>query len=143
MGRVAEVYRRLPKWQAFILSLMIASILALVTGIVGSLAGMYLYDRGTSTGNDIAVGLIGLHAVGTFVFVFVLSWLHKVHHEISARTPAFALLFCLSLAALTTLLFWGVLDRYYTSFASTGWILILFCGVAAMFLSHYLFVRRT
>jgi len=90
--------------------------------------GIYLYDRGTSKGNDLAVGMIGLLAVGTFVFVTVFAWLSKVHHKISWRTPAFTLALCLALAAFTTCLMW---DSYYSSFIFVGWIVILACGLLA------------
>jgi hypothetical protein len=83
MGRLTKAYRRLPTWPTFILSAIIAWLLAFVLGLAGSIAGMYLYDRAQSKGDDFAVGLIGLHAVGSFVFIFVFSWLRNVHQRIS------------------------------------------------------------
>jgi hypothetical protein len=129
-------------WMAFILSAIIAWLLAFVVGLAGGIAGMYLYDRAQSKGDDFAVGLIGLHAVGTFVFIFVFSWLRKLHQEISWRTPAFSLYFCLAGAAITTLLSWANLDEHYLPIVSAGWIVILFCGLAGMLVSSRLFVGR-
>jgi len=137
MPRAADVYR-LPTWQVIGASLAIA----FIAGFIGSMGGVYLYDRAMSRGNDVAVSLIGIHAIGTFVFVLVLSWLRHLHNEIAWRTPAFALLFCPGVAAATTLLFWEDLDSYYTGFISIGWTLTLLCGLAAMLLSRYLFFSR-
>lgn len=137
MARAADPYR-LPTWQAIAVSLAIA----FLVGFMGSMGGVYFYDRAMSRGNDLAVSLIGLHAIGTFVFVLVLSWLRHLHNEISWRTPAFALLFCLGVAAVTTLLSWSDLDTHYMGFMSFGWILTLLCGLAAMLLSRYIFVSR-
>jgi hypothetical protein len=128
----------LPTWQVVVVS----AGLAFIIGFMSGLGGVYLFDRGRSKGNDLAVFLIGLHAVGTLVFVIVFSWLCHVRREISGRTPAFALLFCLSLAAATTLLSWDAIDSYYMSFVSIGWILILFCGLVAMLVSRHFFIRR-
>lgn len=129
----------LPTSQVIVLSVG----LAFIIGFMGSLGGVYVYDHGMSKGNDLAVFLIGLHAIGTLVFVIVFSWLRHVRREMSGRTPALALLFCMSLSA-TTLLFWGDgdLDSYYISFAQIGWILVLLCGLIAMLVSHYFFIRR-
>ena len=138
MARADDPY--LSTWQVIGVSLAIAFFI----GFMGSMVGTYLYDRDMSRGNDLAVSLIGLHAIGTFVFVLVLSWLRHLHNKISWRTPAFALLFCLGVAGTTTLLFWknGDLDTHYMGFMSIGWISILLCGLAAMVLSRYRFVSR-
>jgi hypothetical protein len=125
----------MPTWQVVILSGGVAFII----GFMGGLCGIYLYDRGRSKGNDLAVFLIGMHAIGTLVFVIVFSWLRHFRREISGRTHAFALLFCVSLAAATTLLCW---DANYVSFVSIGWILILLCGLVAMLASRHFFIRR-
>jgi hypothetical protein len=128
----------LPTWQVVVLSAGFAFII----GFMGGLGGEYLYDRGRSKGDDVAVFLIGLHAIGTLVFVIVFSWLCHIRREISERTPASALLFCLSLAAATTILFWDAVGREYMSFVSIGWILILLCGLVAMLASRHFFIRR-
>ena len=128
----------LPTWQIVVLS----GGLAFIIGFVGGLGGVHLYDRGRSKGNDLAVFLIGLHAIGTLVFVTVFSWLCHIRREISGSTPAFALLFCISLAAATTLLCWDAIGTDYMSFVSIGWILILLCGLVAMVASRHFFIRR-
>jgi hypothetical protein len=142
MGRLTKAYRRLPTWPTFILSAIIAWLLAFVLGLAGGFAGMYLYDRAQSKGDDFAVGLIGLHAVGTFVFIFVFSCLRNVHQRISWRTPAFSLYVCLAGAAITTLLSWADLDEHYLPIVSVGWIVILLCGLAGTLVSSRLFVGR-
>jgi hypothetical protein len=128
----------LPTWQVAVLS----GGLAFIIGFMGGLAGVHLYDRGRSKGNDLAVFLIGLHAIGTLVFVIVFSWLRHFRREISGRTPAFALLFCVGIAGATTLLCWDAIGREYMSFVSIGWILILLCGLVAMLASRHFFIRR-
>jgi hypothetical protein len=128
----------LPTSQVILLSVGIAFII----GFMGSLGGVYLYDRGMSKGNDLAVQLIGFHAIGTLIFVIVFSWLRHVGREISGRTPALALLFCMSIAAMTTAFFRDDIDGYYMSFAHIGWILILLCGLIALLVSHYFFIRK-
>jgi hypothetical protein len=143
MGRLAEAYRRLPMWMAFILAAIIAWLLAFVAGVVGGIGGMYLYDRAQSKGDDFAVGLIGLHAVGTFVFIFMFSWLRNLHHEISWRTPAYSLYVCLAGAGITTLLSLADLDEHYMAIVSAGWIVILLCGLAGMLVSSRLFVKKS
>jgi hypothetical protein len=128
----------LPTWQVVVLS----GGLAFIIGLMGGLGGEYLYDRGRSKGNDLAVFLITLHAIGTLVFVIAFSWLRHFRREISGRTPASALLFCLSLAAATTILCWDAIGSDYMSFVSIGWILILLCGLVAMLVSRHFFIHR-
>jgi hypothetical protein len=128
----------LPTWQVVVLS----GGLAFIIGFMGGLGGVYFYDRGRSKGNDLAVFLIGLHAIGTLVFVIVFSWLGYIRREISGRTPAFALLFCVSLPAATTLLRWDATGSEYVTFLSIGWILIVLCGLVAMQASRHFFIRR-
>jgi apolipoprotein N-acyltransferase len=97
-------YRRIPEALAFVLAIVISLASALVTGLLGAGAAIYLYDRANSKGDDAAVGLGGLFAIGTFMFVVVFTWLQKLHHPISSRTPSYALLACLILPAAATLL---------------------------------------
>src|ERR1700686_4872849 len=87
MSRILELYRRAPDWSAFMLAATVSSVLAVVTGIAGAVAGVYLYDRGRSKGDDLAVLIIGVLAVGAFAFVVLLTWLRTLHHKISSRTP--------------------------------------------------------
>ena len=95
MSRVVEAYRRMPEWLFLALATIISWFLAAVTGMAGGFAAMFLYDRGNSKGNDLAVLAGGLLAVGTFTFVLLFTWLRRLRHEITWRTPLFALLFCL------------------------------------------------
>src|SRR5271169_1108286 len=141
MGRLAEAYRRLPNRMAFIVSAIIAWVLAFCAGIAGGIGGMYLYDGAQSKGDDLAVGLIGLYAVGTFVFILVFSWLRKLHQEISWRTLAYSLCVCLAGAAITTMISWTDLDEHYMPIVAGGWIVILLCGLAGMLVSSRLFVK--
>ena len=143
IDRLIEAYRRLPLWLAFMLAGVNAGVLALITGFAGGIAGMYLYDRAQSKGDDFAVGLSGFYAVETFVFVVVFSWLSKLHHEISSRTPAYTLLFCLFFPAVSTLFFLADLDSYYMGFVLAGWVVILLLGLAAMLVSRRLLVRES
>ena len=89
MGHVAVVYKRLPAWQVFVLSVIVGGgTLAFVIGIAGGIAGIYLYDRGSNKGNDLAVGPIALHAVSTFVFVIVFLGTQTAQRNFW-RTPLF------------------------------------------------------
>jgi hypothetical protein len=102
MGRIIETYRRVPEGWAFALAAIVSWGLAAIAGIAGGVAGMYLYDRGMSKGDDLAVLTSGLLAVGTLAFVVLFTWLRKLHHAISSRTPLFAWLFCLAGTVVTT-----------------------------------------
>ena len=128
MKRVVETYRHIPIVSAIVLSAIIAAVFGFLAGLVGAIAGIYLYDRGMSKGNDVAVGMTGLLAVGTFVFVTLFAWLSKLHHKISWRTPAFTLAFCVAVAAVVTGLMW---DPDYSWFVLVGWIFITFCSLLA------------
>ncbi len=123
---------------------MVALASALVASVPGGVLGIYLYDRGMSKGNDIAVGMIGALAAGTFVFVTVFAWLNNKHHKIGWRTPAIALIPCFALAAALT---W--LERmdpdypYYSDFVFAGWVVILVCGLLAVYVCSRFATRRS
>ena len=140
MGRVVEKYRRIPFVVASVLSVIIAGALSIVAGTAGAVAGIYLYDRGMSKGDDLAVGLTGLLATGTFVFVTMFAWLSTLHHKISWRTPASALTFCLVLVAVTTGLMW---DSGYSGFILVGWVVILLFSLLAITVSKRLAASET
>ncbi len=133
-----ETYRRIPSAGAVVLSAIVAGILALLAAVAGAITGIYIYDRGMSKGDDLAVGMIGLFAVGTFVFVIAFAWLNKLHHNISLRTPVLTLAFCFTLVVVVTVLMW---DSHYSGFIMVGWIVILCCGLLALNVSHR-FVTR-
>lgn len=78
---------------------------AIGMGILGSVAAVYLYDRGMSKGNDLAVALIGLHAVGTFSFVVLLTLLSSRFNYLSWKVPFASLAACVLVLLCTTILF--------------------------------------
>jgi hypothetical protein len=146
MSRIIETYRRVSEGWAFALAAIVSWGLASIAGIAGGVAGMYLYDRGMSKGDDLAVLTSGLLAVGTLAFVVLFTWLRKLHHAISSRTPLFAWLFCLAGTVVTTVLSWpdhypGDLD-HYIGFILTGWIAIVLFGLLGLVLSRRLFVHE-
>jgi hypothetical protein len=83
-------YRALSSGSASVLAAIASFAVATVCGFLGGAASMYLYDRARSKGDDAAVGLGGLFAVGTFTFVVAFTWLRKTHHPVSSRTSLFA-----------------------------------------------------
>jgi len=114
-----------------IFSAIVASALAAIAGFLGAYAAMYLYDRGTSKGDDGAVALGGLFAVSTFTFVVTFTWLQKKHHPISSRTSLFAFYACLVLPALVTVMLADEMD-YYSMFIVGDWLAILTLGLLSL-----------
>jgi ABC-type amino acid transport system permease subunit len=112
--------------------------LAIITGILGAFAGMYRYDRGMSKGDDFVIAMSGLFAVGAFTFIVVFTWLRRLHHEISSRTPLIAWLICLAAAVATTGWPW---DNNYQEFIVVGLAVILFCGLAGLVFCRRLLIR--
>jgi hypothetical protein len=142
MKPAVETWGRIQATSAFVLSAIVAGVFAFVAGVAGGVIGIYLYDRGMSKGNDLAVGMIGALASGTFVFVTVFAWQSNKRHKISWRTPAFALVPCFALAAVPTWLMWGGPDYpYYSDFILVGWVVILLCGLLAFYVCRH-FVTR-
>lgn len=129
--KFVDRFRRFSAGFAFVLSAAASSVLALVSGILGGFAAMYLYDRGMSRGNDVAVSLGGFFAVGTFAFVVVFTWLQKTHHPISSRTPLFAFCACLILPAVVTASNVDEMD-YYSVFLLGDWLAILVLGLLSL-----------
>jgi hypothetical protein len=138
MSRIIEMYRRVPDLWALVLVAVVSWALAAITGIAGGIACVYLYDRGMSKGNDLAVLISGLLAVGTFAFVLLFTWLRKLHHEVSSRTPWFAWLFCLASSLLVTFLLWP--GESYLELVLMGWMAILIFGLVGLILSQRLFI---
>jgi hypothetical protein len=138
---VVETYRRVPSVWAFVAAAVASLCGATIAGIAGGFAAMYLYDRGRSKGDDLAVFASGLLAAGTFAFVMLFTWLRALHRKTSLRTPWFAWLFCLAGSLLITLVLWptGYLDHYMI-FICAGWIAILLLGLAAVVLSRRWFI---
>jgi hypothetical protein len=102
--KFADGYRRIPNGLATILSAIASFVVAFAAGLLAGVAGMYLYDRANSKGDDFAVGLGGFFAAGIFAFVVVFTWLQKLHHPISSSTPLFAWFACMALAIVATAL---------------------------------------
>jgi hypothetical protein len=138
---VVETYRRMPSVWAFAVAAVASLSGAAIAGLAGGFAAMYLYDRGKSKGDDLAVFASGLLAAGTFAFVMLFTWLRTLHHKTSLRTPWFAWFFCLAGSLLITFVLWptGYLD-YYMIFICAGWIAILLLGLAAVVLSRRWFI---
>jgi O-antigen/teichoic acid export membrane protein len=130
-NKFIERYRTLPARTTSIFAAILALALATVWGFLAAYAAMYLYDRGTSKGDDAAVALGGLFAVGTFTFVVVFTWLQKAHHTISSRTSLFAFYACLVLPALITVMSADEMD-YYSMFIVSDWLAILIFGALAL-----------
>jgi hypothetical protein len=124
-------YRRIPEASAFVLAIVISLASALVTGLLGAWAAIHRYDRANSKADDAAVGLGGLFAIGTFMFVVVLAWLQKLHHPISSRTPSYALLACLILPAAATLLALSEIEGDYLLFLLVDWAVIALFSFAS------------
>ncbi len=142
MKPVVETLGRIQASSAFVLAAFVAGVFAFVAAVAGGVIGIYLYDRGMSKGNDVAVGMIGALASGTFVFVTFFTWASNAHHKISWRTPAFALVPCLALAGVPTWLMWGDPDYpYYSGFILVGWIVILACGLLAICVCRLFVIR--
>ena len=144
MIRIIEMYRKVPGGWAFTLAATISWVLAAIAGIAGGIAGVYLYDRGNSKGDDLAVLYIGLLAVSTFTFVVLFTWLQTLHHKISSRTPMFAWLFCLAGNLVVTVRLWpSYTDRdHYLYFVYMGWIAILLFGLMGLVVSRRLFIHE-
>ena len=142
MGLI-KTYRGVPDGWAFALAAIVSWFLAVMAGAAGAFAGVYLYDRGDSKGDDIAVFASGLLAVSTFVLVVLFPWLRRLRKEISWQTPLFAWLFCLAVSLLITVWLWpaGDLD-HYLGFIVVGWMVILLFGLAGMVFSWRLFVYK-
>jgi len=133
--------RRLPTPLAFILVALLSFLIASVAAVLGAIAGIYLYDRGTSKGNDLAVALIGLHAVGTFAFVVVFTFLWGRRRSASWKVPVGSFAACLCVLALDSVLFWSSYDAYFAVFFYAAWLAVAFSGCVAIVLSRYILSR--
>jgi hypothetical protein len=131
---------------AFVFTVFMAGVFALVASVAGGIVGIYFdvhYGRASKV-SPFAVGMIGALAVGTFVFVTVFAWERNKRHQISWRTPSFALAPCLAMA---TVLMW--LERgdpyypYLSDLIFMGWIVILVCGVLAVYVCSRFATRRS
>jgi hypothetical protein len=131
--KFAERYRSIPDGFAFVVAAAVSFVAAVVSGCLGAFGAMYVYDRGNSRSDDFAVALGGLFAVGTFTFVIVFTFLQKVHHSVSSRTPLFAFYACLVLPVVVTVLSADDMDDHYSLFAVGDWLAILIFGLLSLF----------
>ena len=131
-NRLVERYREFPRSATSIFAAIAAFVFATIGGFLAAVAATYLYDRSNSKGDDLAVGLGGLFSVGAFIFVVLFTWLQKVHHQVSSRTPLFAFYACLFLPVATTLASLDEIDDYYLPFVLGDWLAILICGLLSL-----------
>jgi apolipoprotein N-acyltransferase len=129
-SRFVDRYRRISSGLAFVLSATASFGLAIITGLLAGVAGMYLYDRAMSKGDDATLGIGGFFAAGACTFAIVFSWLQNLHHPISSRTSVLAWLICLLPAALVTLL---AFDADYMNLIFVAWLEILVFGALTLF----------
>ncbi len=132
MSRLIEAYRRLPVSAALLFSAVSSGFLGLLVGIAGAISAVYVYDRGMSKGDDLAVAIAGLLAAGTFTFVTMFTWMRKLHHAITWRTPVVSLGLCLVVAASVTVLMW---DSGYSTLILLGWSAVSLSGLVAVFIA--------
>lgn len=125
-----HLYRQIPGGLAPIVAGFASFALSVICGVLGGIAGTYLYDRGTSKGDDFAVGMGGLFSVGTFTFVVAFTRLQKVHHPISSSTTLFAFCACLIFPLAATIFL--VDDANYFLFVVGDWVAILLFGVLSL-----------
>lgn len=131
LARVVDRYRAVSSSTTSVLAATASFGLATACGFLGGDTAMYLYDRGRSKGDDAAIGLGGLFAVGTFTFVVAFTWLQKTHHPVSSRTSLYAFYVCLVLPVLATLLFADEMD-YFALFIVGDWLAIFILGLLSL-----------
>jgi hypothetical protein len=132
-NKLVERYRALSSVVTSVFAAIAAFVLATIFGFLGAFAAMYLYDRANSKGDDFAVGLGGLFAVGTFTFVVVFTWLQKMHHSISSRTPLFAFYASLFPPVAVTLASLSEIDDHYLPLVLLDWLAILVLALLSFF----------
>jgi hypothetical protein len=133
-SKFVDRYRGISGGLAFVMAAAASFVLAAISGILAAIAGTYLYDRANGKGDDAAVGLGGLFAVGTFTFVVVFTWLQKMHHSVSSRTSLFAFYACLIAPVAATVLLAEDMDDYYLFFVLGDWLAILLLGLLSLYI---------
>jgi hypothetical protein len=121
-----------PTARTFILILLGSMVTALAVGLFGAIAAVFLYDNGRSKGNDLAVALIALHSVGTFVFVTLLTYLWSRRLRITWRVPIVALAGCFTLLVVNTIVASSTYDEYYSEFFYAAWLAVFVSGITAL-----------
>jgi hypothetical protein len=132
-NKLVERYRALSSAVTSVFAAIAAFVLATIFGSLGAFAAMYFYDRANSKGDDLAVGFGGLFAVGTFTFVVAFTWLQKLHHPISSRTPLFAFYISLLPPAAVTLASLSEMDDHYLPLVLGDWLAIFVLGLLSLF----------
>jgi hypothetical protein len=132
-NKLVERYRALSSVVTSVLAAIAAFVLATIFGFLGAFAAMYLYDRANSKGDDLTVGFGGLFAVGTFTFVIAFTWLQKMHHAISSRTPLFAFYASLFPPVAVTLASLSEIDDHYLPLVLVDWLTILVFALLSFF----------
>ncbi len=116
-----------------VIFIFFASIItALAVGLFGAIAAMFLYDQGRSKGNDVAAGLIGLYAAGTFTFVIVFTSLWSRRALVSWRIPVGAFGACIGTLVLNTVVVFAAYNQHYAVFIVAAWIAETVSGIAAL-----------
>jgi uncharacterized membrane protein YeaQ/YmgE (transglycosylase-associated protein family) len=124
--------KRLPAPLVFTLAASISLLVAILGGIIGAVVCVFLYDRGRSKGNDLAVSLIALHTIGTFIFISLLTFLWTRRGSVSWKIPIGCFTACLCALALDTVLFSSAYDEYFAIFFWAAWVAITLSGLAAL-----------
>jgi Na+/glutamate symporter len=75
-SKFADRYRGIPSSLALVIAAVASFGLAVISGILGGVAGTFLYDRANSKEDE-------------FTLVVVFTWVEKVHHPIR-RAPVFS-----------------------------------------------------
>lgn len=133
-AKLLDRYRALPSTLTSFFAAIVAVVLAAISGFLGAVAAAYLYDHARSKGDDITVGLGGFFGVGTFVFVVLFTWLQKLHHLISSRTPQFAFYACLVLPVMFTIAASSDIGSEYSTLVLGSWLAILILGLLSLLL---------
>jgi|HubBroStandDraft_6_1064221.scaffolds.fasta_scaffold07235_7 hypothetical protein len=132
-NKLVERYRALSSVVTSVFAAIAAFVLATIFGFLGAFAATYLYDRANSKGDDLTVGFGGLFAVGTFTFVVAFTWLQKLHHPISSRTPLFAFYVSLLPPAAVTLASLSDIDDHYLPLVLGDWLTIFVLALLSFF----------
>jgi ABC-type spermidine/putrescine transport system permease subunit II len=128
-NKLVERHRAFSSVATSVFAAVAAFVLATICGFLGAFAATYLYDRANSKGDDLTVGFGGLFAVGTFTFVVAFTWLQKLHHPISSRTPLFAFYVSLLPPVAVTLASLGDIDDHYLPLVLGDWLAIFVLGL--------------
>jgi len=134
-------YRRIPGSLALVLAAVISLPGALTIGLLAAWTAMYFYEGGSSKGDDAGVALGGFFALGIFTFVVIFTWLQKVHHPTSSRSPSYAMFACLMVPAAITLVVLSEIDGDHLLFLLAGWVVIALARFVAWTVCRHCYER--